>query len=63
MEKNEKIAFGVMAVITLAQVVKFHTFQKKVKKFAVATGVFVDAIFQKEVDERFIDIVEHFDEP
>jgi hypothetical protein len=57
MEKNEKIAFGVLFGIIFYEAVRIRRFQQKVAFFAGGVKEFVDAVVQKEVDDRFEDIV------
>jgi hypothetical protein len=62
MDRNEKIAFGVGIVAFLYLRRRQNKVLSLVMRQNAVTEQVLDVLYQKEVDEKFVDIVEHYDE-
>jgi len=63
MDKNLKFLFGAVAVILVAQEIRFRKFAKHVSNFAETTIDYFENELQREVDAEFEEIVEQYDDP
>lgn len=61
MNKNQKIAFGVLAAIVGYQAFRLHQVTNMQADFVRRAGDVVDKLYQKMVDEKFEDIIDNND--
>jgi len=65
MDKDEKIAFGIMAAVIVVQGITLRRVRKSHNRVVDAINNhagLLNVFYQQEIDKMFTNIVEHFDE-